>query len=60
MDNQQEENIEVYNMPRIGDQAPDFTAVTTTGTLPFLIMQKINGSSCSRILQTLRQYVPLK
>ncbi|WBM74613.1 peroxiredoxin [Saprospira grandis] len=35
MDNQQEENVEVYNMPRIGDQAPDFTAVTTTGTITF-------------------------
>lgn len=28
-------NETVYSMPRIGDQAPDFTAVTTKGTIKF-------------------------
>lgn len=27
------ENTQVYSMPRIGDKAPDFTAITTTGPL---------------------------
>ncbi|WCL81340.1 peroxiredoxin [Saprospira sp. CCB-QB6] len=35
MENQQGEKVEVYNMPRIGDQAPDFTAVTTKGSITF-------------------------
>lgn len=35
MENQQKENAGVYNMPRIGDQAPDFTAVTTKGSITF-------------------------
>lgn len=30
-----EQTIENYNMPRIGDKAPDFEAVTTTGNLKF-------------------------
>jgi peroxiredoxin (alkyl hydroperoxide reductase subunit C) len=29
------ENIQVYPMPRIGDQAPDFDALTTIGKLKF-------------------------
>lgn len=29
------EEVTVYNMPRIGDQAPDFEATTTTGTIKF-------------------------
>ena len=34
---------QVNTMPRIGDQAPDFEAVTTKGKLNFLTSQKING-----------------
>jgi len=30
-----ESNQEFYSMPRIGDTAPDFDAVTTTGKLKF-------------------------
>jgi len=30
-----EEHSQVYSMPRIGDQAPDFEAVTTTGKMKF-------------------------
>jgi peroxiredoxin (alkyl hydroperoxide reductase subunit C) len=29
------ENNTVYSMPRIGDQAPEFTAVTTLGPIKF-------------------------
>jgi alkyl hydroperoxide reductase subunit AhpC len=30
-------------MPRIGDNAPDFKAVTTKGEFNFPILQKTNG-----------------
>lgn len=35
MENNQEQNREVYSMPRIGDTAPDFEAVTTKGKIKF-------------------------
>ncbi len=35
MENNQAQNQEVYSMPRIGDTAPDFEAVTTKGKIKF-------------------------
>ncbi len=35
MENQEMKHEEVFKMPVIGDIAPDFTAVTTTGTIKF-------------------------
>jgi len=35
MENQENQENQVVMMPRIGDQAPDFTAVTTTGKIKF-------------------------
>lgn len=35
MENQESEKKERYSMPRIGDAAPDFEAVTTTGNIKF-------------------------
>lgn len=35
MENNQAQNQEVYSMPRIGDIAPDFEAVTTKGKIKF-------------------------
>ncbi|HPE43046.1 MAG TPA: redoxin domain-containing protein, partial [Bacteroidales bacterium] len=37
-----EEQKEVFQMPRIGDQAPDFKAMTTTGMMQF--SEHIKGS----------------
>ena len=34
---------ETFNMPRIGEKAPQFKAVTTQGEINFLLIIKENG-----------------
>ncbi|EPR71075.1 Alkyl hydroperoxide reductase subunit C-like protein [Cyclobacterium qasimii] len=43
MENISEMKDQVVTMPRIGDKAPDFEAVTTKGKLNFQNLLKING-----------------
>ena len=45
-------------MPRIGDPAPDFTAVTTQGDINFRETTRVVGSSCSATRPTSRRCAP--
>lgn len=51
---------EIQMMPRIGDQAPDFEAVTTTGRIKFSEFAKENGPFCFPTQQILLLYVQQK
>lgn len=50
--------IKTTSMPRIGDIAPDFEAVTTMGKLNYPSLQQINGWSYFRIRQILHRSAP--
>lgn len=50
---------EVVSMPRIGDKAPSFKAVTTQGEINFLAITQVNGQSFLATRQTLLLFVLL-
>ena len=52
-----EQNTNV-SMPRIGDKAPSFKAVTTQGEINFPSSTPASGSSCSAIRPTSPRSAP--
>ena len=48
---------QITMMPRIGDNAPDFEAITTIGKLTFLNITKVTGWYYFLTLQILLRYV---
>ena len=51
------EATKVYSMPRIGDAAPEFQAVTTQGRSISRLTIRASGKSFSAIRPTSLQYV---